>query len=73
MTAGSFADQGNAQRQVRRLAEQGYQPYVTTVEKDGITYHRVNVGLYETREQAERVRDQLRSEGFDAIVWTEQE
>lgn len=73
VTAGSFADEVNARRQVERLTEQGYQPYLSTVEKDGLTYHRVNVGLYDTRDQAERVRDQLRSQGFDAIVWAEQE
>jgi len=73
VVAGSFADESNAQRQVERLAEQGYQPYLTSVEKSDVTYRRVNVAVFDSREQAEEVRDRLRSQGFDAVVWTEQE
>ena len=73
VTSGAFADEANARRQVERLAQQGYQPYLTSVERDGVTYRRVNVGLYGSREQAEEVRDRLRSQGFDAAIWTERE
>lgn len=73
VSSGAFADGANARRQVERLAAQGYQPYLTSVEKDGVTYQRVNVGLYANREQAEEVRDRLRSQGFDAAVWSEGE
>ncbi|MGC9320501.1 MAG: SPOR domain-containing protein [Armatimonadota bacterium] len=72
VSAGSFADASNAQRQVQRLSERGYQPYITTVEKGDITYRQVNVGVFGEREQAEQVKDRLRSQGFDAAVWTEQ-
>ncbi len=71
VTAGAFADEQNAQRQASRLAERGYQPYITTVEKNGITYRRVNVGVFDERESAERVKNRLREQGFDAAVWTE--
>ncbi len=71
VAAGSFADETNADRQVQRLAQQGYQPYITTVERDGVTYRRVNVGVFDSREQAEQVEERLKSEGFDAAVWTE--
>ncbi len=71
VVAGSFADQENADRQVQRLAERGYQPFITTQEKDGITYRRVNVGTFEAREEAERVKEKLSSQGFDAAVWSE--
>ncbi len=73
VTSGAFADEANARRQVERLTRQGYQPYLTSVEKDGITYQRVNVGVYDSRDQADEVRDRLRSQGFDAAVWTERE
>lgn len=68
VVAGSFADPTNAQRQVERLAERGYQAYTTTVEKNGITYRRVHVGVYDSRDEAEKVRDRLRSQGIDAMV-----
>ncbi len=73
VTSGAFADEANARRQVERLTAQGYQPYLTSVEKDGVTYQRVNVGLYDSREQAEQVRDRLHSQGFDAAIWSERE
>lgn len=68
VVAGSFADPTNAQRQVERLAQRGYQAYTSTVERDGITYRRVHVGAYGSRGEAEEVRDRLRSQGFDATV-----
>jgi len=71
VVAGSFVDGENADRQVQRLAERGYQPFITTQEKDGITYRRVNVGTFEAREEAERVQEKLSSQGFEAAVWSE--
>lgn len=68
VVAGAFADPVNAQRQVERLAERGYHAYTRTVERDGITYRRVHVGSYGSRDEAEEVRDRLRSQGFDATV-----
>lgn len=69
VVAGSFADAANAQKQVERLTERGYQPFITTKEQDGITYRRVNVGVFSTREEAEGVEEKLTSQGFDAAVW----
>lgn len=71
VAAGSFADQENAERQVQRLAERGYHPFITTQNRDGITYRRVNVGSFDTREEAETVRERLSSQGFEAAVWGE--
>jgi len=71
VVAGSFADGDNADRRVQELAERGYQPFITTQEKDGITYRRVNVGTFESREEADRVREKLTSQGFEAAVWSE--
>jgi cell division septation protein DedD len=71
VVAGSFADAANAQKQVDRLTERGYQPFISTNEQDGITYRRVNVGVFSTREEAEGVEEKLTSQGFDAAVWGE--
>ncbi|MGD9495755.1 MAG: SPOR domain-containing protein [Armatimonadota bacterium] len=73
VVSGSFADEANARRQVQRLVDLGFAPYVTATEKEGITYCRVNVGTFNTREQAEQVRDRLRAQGFEALVLTERE
>lgn len=72
VVAGSFADQENAEQQVRRLTGRGYQPFITTHEREGITYRRVNVGVFSTRDEAEDVREKLSSQGFDAAVWSEE-
>ncbi|HUS80288.1 MAG TPA: SPOR domain-containing protein [Armatimonadota bacterium] len=70
VSAGSFANEDNAQALVSRLAEMGYQPYVTHIEKDGMTYSRVNVGEFPSRDQAQEVADKLRSSGLDAAVYS---
>ena len=72
VVAGSFADEANAEKQVQRLADRGYQPFITTQEKNGITYRRVNVGMFASREEADGVREKLTSQGFDAAVWSEE-
>ncbi|MGI5818980.1 MAG: SPOR domain-containing protein [Armatimonadota bacterium] len=69
VVAGSFADEANAQNQAQRLAERGYQPFITTHDRDGITYRRVNVGVFSDRAEAEGVKERLSSQGFDAAVW----
>jgi cell division protein FtsN len=71
VVAGSFADEDNAEKQVQRLTDRGYQPFITTHDEDGITYRRVNVGMFPTREEAEGVEEKLNSQGFDAAVWSE--
>lgn len=71
VTAGSFASEENAQTQVTRLAGMGYQPYVTRTERDGVTFTRVNVGQFPTREAADKVADELRAKGFDSAVYTQ--
>jgi cell division protein FtsN len=69
--AGSFADEANAERRVQDLAERGYQPFITTQERDGVTYRRVTVGVFGSREDAENVQEKLNSQGFEAAVWSE--
>ena len=69
VTAGSFASAANAQTQVGKLAELGYHPYVTRVEKDGVTFSRVNVGQFPGRSQADEVASELKAKGYDAAVW----
>ncbi len=70
VSAGSFANAENAKAQVSRLAGMGYHPYVTHVEKDGVTFSRVNVGEFDSRTKADDVADELKAKGFDAAVWT---
>jgi cell division protein FtsN len=72
VVAGSFADETNAEKQVERLTERGYQPFITTREEGGITYRRVTVGVFSTRDEADGVREELSSQGFDAAVWSEE-
>ncbi len=68
VTAGSFAEEDNARRQVQKLEERGYNPFITEIQKEGITYHRVNVGTFSGRDDAEELAQQVREDGFVAGV-----
>ena len=71
VTAGSFANEDNVRAVIRRLSSQGYQPYTTAVEKDGVTFRRINVAVCKSREQAEELQTTLKSQGFDSAVRAE--
>jgi cell division protein FtsN len=68
VTAGSFTVAANAERVKRSLEKQGYHPYLTEVQGRGATYHRVVVGAYGSREEAEAVKKDLEAAGFVAGV-----
>jgi len=70
VSAGSFTSEDNAQTQVAKLVGMGYHPYLSRVERDGVTFSRVNVGRYPSRNQAQEVADELRAKGFDAAVYS---
>lgn len=69
VTAGSFADEGNARRVLAELAEQGYQPFLTRVQSEGMTFQRVNVAVCRTRGQAVKIQNTLKAQGYDSAVW----
>lgn len=50
----SSNDRTQADQLVRRLSEAGYQAFVSPVEVDGRTMHRVRVGPFERQDQAEK-------------------
>ncbi len=66
VTAGSFAEEDNARRQVQKLEERGYSPFITQIKNEGITYHRVNVGTFSGRDDAEALAQKVREDGFVA-------
>ena len=62
--AGSFAKRANAESVAQQLRAQGYSPYLTTVVKDNVEYTRVNVGSYDDKGDALKLRGELRGEGY---------
>ncbi len=66
VTAGSFTEEDNARRQARKLEQRGYSPFITQIKNEGITYHRVNVGTFSNREDAEALAQKVREDGFVA-------
>ncbi len=66
VTAGSFTEEDNARRQVQKLEQRGYSPFITQIKHEGITYHRVNVRTFSKREDAEELAQQVREDGFVA-------
>jgi cell division protein FtsN len=69
--AGSFADRANADRLIAKLRAQGYQPFVSRVVKDGREYNRVNVATVAGKEDALKLRSELRSAGYAADISSE--
>ena len=68
VVAGSFAQADNADHQAEELAAKGYKPLLTQITKDGVTYHRVNVGSFEKREDADNLVGKLRDDDFAATI-----
>jgi cell division septation protein DedD len=70
--AGAFAKRANAESVAKELRAKGYSPYLTTVVRDNVEYTRVNVGSYDDRDDALKLRGELRGEGYsDSSVATE--
>lgn len=66
---GSFASKNNAERLVARVREYGHEAFMHEEDSSGRTIWRVRAGLFEDRESAEGLLDELRSEaGLDGIV-----
>ncbi len=57
----AFPDERSAQIWVDRLKNKGYKAYMVEAELGGRTWYRVRVGEYGTREEAEKVEEQLKS------------
>lgn len=68
VVTGSFRQEDNAQREVSQLADLGYDAHVVEIQRDGQTFHRVVVGSYASRPEAEQVRDRLQQAGKSATV-----
>ena len=57
----AFPDERSAKLLVDRLKNKGYNAYVSEVQNRGKTWYRVNVGRYQTREEAEKVVEALQN------------
>lgn len=68
--AGSYVNPDNAQKYADELADKGYSTEIRTVTVKGKKYHRVLVGPYTDKSEAEVVRDDLVQSGFEASVRT---
>ena len=61
-----------AQYLVEKYVDRGYEPYVTTVNIDGQTYYRVRLGKYDTREEANNLKDKL-NDMYSIEAWIDWE
>jgi cell division protein FtsN len=68
---GSFRDRGAAEELAARMKGQGVSPQVVAAPVGGRTWYRVQVGLYDTRAEAENLyRKTLRPKGIQGFVTT---
>lgn len=68
VTAGSYRVAANAERVKANLEKQGYHPYISQMDQGGTLFHRVVVGAYGDRQEAERTSQQLQEAGFTSGV-----
>lgn len=64
VTAGSFTVVANAERVERDLEKRGHHPRLVQIQRRGTTYHRVVVGTYSDKQEAETVKQDLEAAGF---------
>ncbi len=57
----AFPDERSAKLLVDRLKNKGYNAYVSEVQNRGRTWYRVSVGRYDSREEAEKIVEALKS------------
>ena len=57
----AFPDERSAVQLVDRLKNKGYNAYVSEVQNRGKTWYRVSVGLYDRREEADKIVEALRT------------
>lgn len=65
---GAFGTKANAKRLKAELERRGYQAAITETALDGRRLHRVRVGRYAHRQEAQEEAQRLKSEGFPARV-----
>ncbi|MGB9499434.1 MAG: septal ring lytic transglycosylase RlpA family protein [Dissulfuribacterales bacterium] len=65
--AGSFADKTNAQQQKLKLKGLAGDVYISSFEKNGITFYRVRVGRFTSLKQAKNKELQLLQNGFSNV------
>jgi len=66
--AGSFLNPENSQRTLQELKSKGYQPYITKVTIGDKTYRRVNVAAFASRQQADKLAEELANAGYEVTV-----
>ena len=70
--AGSFASRKNALALERKISGIVSEPVrVESFSRGGDTYYRVRIGMFDRREDAERIRKTLRRRGYGASIYVE--
>lgn len=60
----SFGDKNNAEQAVNKLKNAGVPAYITRIELDGKVWHRLMVGKFPSRAQAEAYGRDLKQRGL---------
>ncbi|MEM9301463.1 MAG: SPOR domain-containing protein [Pseudomonadota bacterium] len=68
---GSFREFGDADRMKAQLALLGVIAHVRSVDINGVTWHRVRVGPFDSSRETDRIKRSLQDNSFEAIVLTE--
>ena len=68
LQAGSFRSYADADRLKANLAFQGLESRIDVSEKDSGTWHRVRLGPYDSRREADRIKSRLARLNVNSII-----
>lgn len=66
---GSFIKEENARQLYQSLKDKGYDAYSTELKTSGTIYHRVRVGKFNLKSEAQAEEAKLKDDGFSTHLW----
>jgi cell division septation protein DedD len=64
----SYKDSGDADKMIARLKEKGYAAYKASADVGGKAWHRIRIGYFNDRAEAEPVQQRLKKDNFSPIL-----
>lgn len=64
----SYKDSGDADKMIARLKEKGYSAYKASADVGGKAWHRIRIGYFNDRAEAEPIQQRLKKDNFSPIL-----
>ena len=64
----SYKDSGDADKMITRLKEKGYSAYKASADVGGKAWHRIRIGYFKDKTEAEPIQQRLKKDNFSPIL-----